>query len=147
MTDEPGIEGQGNKEPRLTDSWRVSIAACVIVCAMCLSAWRTLQAPRPPDEVSRFEGRFQSLRSRIPATDKIGLLTNLPASDAYLQARELYVAQYALAPAIIVRGKGSSLVLGDFYAERPPLPATDLEGLEPLADLGHGIVLYRKVAK
>lgn len=96
------------------------------------------------DDVGFYEERFGSLRSWIPAGETVGLLTNFPAGG-FESIRELFLAQYVLAPVVVViREKQPPLVIVDVYADQPPLPAGALAGLEPVMDLGNGVVLYRR---
>lgn len=117
----------------------------VLLLLLVLLATTTILPDRKHlDDVGLYEERFGRLRSRIPAGETVGLLTNLPAGG-FESMRELFLAQYVLAPAVVVIAeKQPPLVIVDVYADQPPLPAGALAGLEPVIDLGNGVVLHRR---
>jgi hypothetical protein len=103
------------------------------------------------DEISAHERRFEALRSALPKHGTVGYLgspqptarTPEEASSAALpHFRRYLLAQYTLAPVILIEGTGSELVVGDFDTGTPSAPP----GLSIVRDFGDGLVLFRRAA-
>lgn len=96
--------------------------------------------------VSRAEMRFAPLIARIPATAQIGYLTDLDPSSADYSAAFL-AAQYALAPrqlSILGKGPTPEWATGNFSRPVDFAAAGAAHNYEVIADLGTGVVLYRR---
>lgn len=98
--------------------------------------------------VSRAELRFAPLIARIPATAQIGYITDLdPSHPAYSAA--LMATQYALAPrqlSIVGKGIGPEWAAGNFSRPVDYASAGTTHGYDVVADMGNGVVLYRRKA-
>jgi hypothetical protein len=137
-----------------------SIRHCVALCAILLYAgfstvrWarRALHGPAHTgaDEISVYERRFDRLRRALPPTGVVGYLgypdPSAPPSDtvpspALLHFRRYLLAQYALAPLLLVEDTTRALVVGNYEpgSEGPP-PA----GFETAGEFGDGLVLFRR---
>lgn len=96
--------------------------------------------------VTRAELRFAPLLERIPATAQIGYLTDIaPSNSAYAAA--LLATQSALAPRqLFVIGEGPSpeWAAGNFSHPVDFAAIGAAQGYEMAADLGNGVVLYRR---
>lgn len=102
------------------------------------------------DEISVYERRFEALKSMLPSRGVIGYLGYRPtpgstpeeANAAALQHfRRYLLAQYALAPLLLVEGTAPDLVIGNFDGSAPVQPPP---GFRLLRDFGSGVVLYRR---
>jgi hypothetical protein len=109
-----------------------------------------LGAPSGTDEISRYERRFDRLRQALPRSGVLGYIGHpdptAPAtpgvpSPALLHFRRYLLAQYALAPLLVVEDTSAEFVVGNFDpgTERPP-PA----GFRQVGEFGDGLVLYRR---
>lgn len=96
--------------------------------------------------VSRAELRFAPLIARLPATARIGYFTDLdPSSPAYSAA--FLAAQYALAPrqlSILGKGARPEWAAGNFSRPVDFASAGAAHNYEVVADMGSGVVLYRR---
>lgn len=102
-----------------------------------------------PDEISANDQRFEELRSVLPARGVVGYLGHpevtgaTPAEEnsaALLHFRRYLLAQYALAPVVLIESTEPELVVGNFDSGAvPPPPA----GLRVMRLFGDGLVLYR----
>jgi len=122
----------------------------MLVWALLLLLWCSIATTLPnlklADDVSPSERRFSVLRSWIPKDTTVQLLTNVPATDVSLLNHEHFIAQYALAPAIVVRDQERPYVVVDLYGNLPPLAPEALAGCKRVVDLGNGVALYRRPA-
>jgi hypothetical protein len=102
------------------------------------------------DEISAYERRFQAARSVLPPRGMVGYLGSPEPTGAtpreanaaaLLHFRRYLLAQYALAPVLLVEGTDPEFVVGNFDpAALPAAPA----GLRLVRDFGDGVVLFRR---
>lgn len=96
--------------------------------------------------VSRAEVRFASLAERVPPSERLGYITDIdPASPAYSAA--FLAAQYALAPrrlSVLGKGRRPALSVGNFSRPQDYAAAGGNVGYEVAADLGNGVILFRR---
>ena len=106
-----------------------------------------------PDEVSRYEARFGSLKRVLPGHGVVGYVSDndpVARSDAAsAQARRAFkrylMTQYALIPLVVLRSVEADLVVGDF--ETPTsMGAPPPAGFVMVKDFGDGVVLFRRVS-
>ena len=140
-------------------SWaraRASVALLLVLLYAGASTVRWLHravewpARSAQDEISAYERRFQELRSVLPARGVVGYLGHPEPTGAtpreadaaaLLHFRRYLLAQYALAPVLLIESSGPELVVGNFDpAALPPAPA----GLRVVRDFGNGLVLFRR---
>ena len=104
------------------------------------------------DEISAHERRFEALRSALPKHGTVGYVgspeptARTPKeadSAALLHFRRHLLAQYTLAPVLLIEGTASELVVGNFDGGTPPAPP----GLSMVRDFGDGLVLFRRAAR
>jgi hypothetical protein len=91
------------------------------------------------DLVAEHQARFAALRRLLPRDGVVGYLSDEPGA-----AREYFLAQYALAPVVLDPAGARALVVGNFFdpARAPGLAAG--QGLVLVADLGAGVMLFRR---
>ncbi|MBL8236892.1 MAG: hypothetical protein JNM66_05705 [Bryobacterales bacterium] len=94
-----------------------------------------------PDGVTDFDARFAPLRAMLPAKGVIGYMTDAdtPASDTNAQA-EYHLAQYALAPVLVVRSSEQRFVVGNFHRAVTTGSLRD-RGFKLVREFGNGIAL------
>jgi hypothetical protein len=95
----------------------------------------------PLDGVTEFDSRFHALRAMLPAKGMIGYMTDpeTPAADTNAQA-EFHLAQYALAPVIVVQSAEQRYVVGNFHKVVTAGALRD-RGFKVIREFGRGIVL------
>ena len=132
----------------------VAVFAIVLYAGISTARWvrRAAQWPTQSgeDAISAYERRFDRLRRALPSTGVIGYLgspdPNAPAngagpSPALLHFRRYLLAQYTLAPLLLVEDTTQALVVGNF--ERDALPAPPA-GFEMAGEFGGGLRLFRR---
>jgi hypothetical protein len=90
--------------------------------------------------------RFAPVAARVPANAELGYITDLdPSQAAYASA--FLAAQYALAPRLLVMIDAQShpeQAVGNFSKPQDFAQAGDARGYSLEADLGNGVVLFRR---
>jgi hypothetical protein len=104
------------------------------------------------DEISTYERHFGKIRALLPGHGIVGYLSDpAPAGATPVEAnaaallgfRRYLLAQYTLAPVLLVKGTQPELVVGNFGSgAAPEVPA----GLRVVRDFGDGLVLFRRSA-
>ena len=140
-------------------SWVVSRArlglALVLLYALASgAAWLKLAASATgrsaPDEISTYERRFQEVRVALPARGVVGYLGRTdpagrtPAereATSLLDFKRYLLAQYALAPVVLIESTEPDFVIGNF--DRGKAPSTPA-GFGIQRDFGNGLVLFRR---
>jgi len=96
-----------------------------------------------PDEISANDLRFDGVRSLLPARGVVGYLGS-PAPEgatALLHFRRYLLAQYALAPVLLIETTDPEFVVGNF---EPGAAAPAQPGFAVVRDFGDGLVLFRR---
>lgn len=103
------------------------------------------------DEITAYENRFQALRRALPSSGVVGYLGDpaLGSGDAeqskrtaLLHFRRYLLAQYALAPILLVENTDPELLIGNF---EPGMPARVPPGFAMTREFGDGVVLFRRL--
>jgi hypothetical protein len=143
-----------------SEDWWGSIRTCLAVLLLLLyagaSTVRWLNEARDwpdssaQDEISGYERRFEPLKSVLPSHGVVGYLghpdpataspDDVPAT-AHLHFRRFLLAQYALAPVLLVDSTEPELVVGNFDPGPAPAPPA---GFRVAWESGHGLVLFRR---
>jgi hypothetical protein len=90
-----------------------------------------------------FDERFGRLADKLPSSGVVGYLSDQPFGD-HQSTAEYYLAQYALAPVVVISNTDRRLVVGNFiHAAGSAQSIAAGRGLDPVADLGDGIWLLR----
>lgn len=94
-----------------------------------------------PDGVTDFDNRFAGLRAMLPAKGVIGYMTDpeTPPADINAQA-EYHLAQYSLAPILVLRSTEQRFVVGNFHRGVTTGSLRD-RGFKLVKEFGNGIVL------
>lgn len=135
---------------------RVAILVVLAYAAVSSARWigeiASRGAPAGRDEISANDRRFAPVRGALSAAGRIGYVGDPPpdsrlpngSSAALLHFRRYLLAEYALAPVILIdHDTTSDLVLGNFDpGDARAAPA----GFRVVRDFGDGLVLYRRVA-
>jgi len=140
-------------------SWatsRVRIALLLVLLYAGASGVRWLhhaaQWPARPqqDEISANDRRFDRLRPELPTGGLVGYLGDPPLGGAtpsdsnavaLLHFRRYLLAQYALAPVVLVENTEPEFVVGNF--DPGTIPAAP-PGFRLVRDFGAGLVLFRR---
>jgi hypothetical protein len=102
------------------------------------------------DDISQYERRFEGLRSALPRRGTIGYVGSpeptpwtpgVENPTALQHFRRYLLAQYTLAPLLLVKRTDPDLVIGNFEPGQVPPPP---EGFVLDKDFGNGIVLFRR---
>lgn len=145
--------------PVPTVSWirtRAGMALLLVLLYAGASTIRWLQraaewpASEGQDEITAYERRFDELRSELPPHGVVGYLGHPEPTGAtpqeanaaaLLHFRRYLLAQYTLAPVLLIESTDPELIVGNFYpGTLPPVPA----GLQIVKDFGGGLVLFRR---
>ena len=135
---------------------RAAIALVLLYAGVSTVQWTQRVAQWPSeagrDEISANDRRFARLRSGLPAGGVVGYLGDPePAGPtareanaaALLHFRRQLLAQYALAPVVLMPGTGPDLVVGNFHGSTvPSVPP----GFLLADDFGDGVILFRRAA-
>lgn len=135
---------------------RVRIGLILLVLFSVVSSLRLLarqlrefRQAAGPDEITSYEARFHPLENLAPPGAPVGYVTGPepPGAEGGRLAFKRYVlTQYALLPAIVLPSARSALVVGNFDSTAQA-DSTALRGLEPVRDLGNGVILFRRTGE
>ena len=101
--------------------------------------WRA--NPAPNDIMAQRDQRFLLLRDALPKRGTVGYLSD--AANATDHEIRLMLAQFALAPVILVSGADQALVVGEFSDPAAVARGRDMK-LTVIRDLGDGLVLFAR---
>jgi glycosyltransferase involved in cell wall biosynthesis len=112
---------------------------------------RELRHASEPDEISRYEARFQGLRQVLPPYGRVGYVTDaVPQGDDVeaprLAFKRYLLTQYALVPTIVLPDFQGPLAVGNFQS---PYAADSAARHHPalVRDFGDGVMLLRPSAE
>jgi hypothetical protein len=124
----------------------ITVAATALLCL--LSTLRLLTGPLgalplqdPTREIARHaDERFADMRRALPKRGVVGYI----GDSGQTSLADYYSAQYALAPLLVERSINHSLVIGNFPASQPPMPALAEKNLGLVRDFQNGLFLFAK---
>lgn len=128
----------------LKSGWR-SWLGIVIVTVLAVHnllgifSWNDLRYPRilDSDEVSTYTRRFDELRDTLQYYRVAGY------RDDGQYAAGWFLAQYSLAPTVLVQGADQAVVVANFHSDESPQRRWVEDSLELIRDYDHGVALYR----
>lgn len=152
-TGTPPLREHGPK-PWAVNRARAGIALVLLYAAASGVAWIRLAATAPgqpaSDEISSYERRFVNLRAALPARGVVGYVgdpdpeggtPDQREANSLLHFKRYLLAQYALAPLVLIESTEPEVVVGNFDpGSRPSLPT----GFQIERDFGNGLVLLRR---
>lgn len=118
--------------------------------AACLKLAASARSRPATDEISAYEARFQELRTALPARGVVGYLGHPDPGGrspgerdaaSLLHFKRYLLAQYALAPLVLIESTEPEFVVGNFD---PGTTTTAPAGFRIVRDLGQGLVLFRR---
>jgi len=124
-------------------------ALAFLVCAALLTNVGGLMElwglpPANVGEMAQRDQRFEPLRNALPRRGMVGYVSDVP--DGVKLEMRLMLAQFSLAPVILVSGAEQEVIVGDFSN-----PNSIGRGLDPnltvLRDFGDGIVLLGRAQR
>ena len=135
---------------------RIALALVLLYAGASTVRWVQHGAHWPArasqDDISANDRRFAALRPLLPAHGLVGYLSDLKPTGAtpvdsnaaaLNHFRRYLLAQYALAPALLIEGTEPELVVGNFDSGTAP---TAPAGLRVVREFGDGLVLFRRSA-
>jgi hypothetical protein len=98
---------------------------------------------RPPiDGVTQFTARYQPVRSLLPDKGVIGYMTDpAAAADEVNATAEFYLAQYALAPIVVVNSSNQRYVVTNFHVMVTTGSMAD-QGFKLVREFGNGVAVF-----
>ena len=102
---------------------------------------RSTSSPLGQDYVSPADEKFAQLKTDLPARGVVGYISD--ETDVNERTKKYYLAQYALAPLIVVDNTSQPLVIGDFNKEESAVSGN----LVLRKRFGNGIVLFSQPEK
>jgi len=97
------------------------------------------------DETTLYLRRFEPLRKALPPHATVGYEADPedPLTDR-AEVRRFYLAQYALAPVILVAGSDRPLVVGNYRDPDRNCRLCRSSAFEIERDFGNGLILFRR---
>jgi GT2 family glycosyltransferase len=116
---------------------------------LLIRAFRDVPAITRPDEISRYERRFDGLRQVLLPHGQVGYLADSAAAisedgehPGRAHFKQYLLTQYALLPTLVRPDTRQPLVVGNF-ASVGELESGATRGLTPIRNFGNGVVLFR----
>jgi len=137
------------------NSWRAKMTGIFFLALVSLTSSAVLlrgTAPIVPgsmgkDAITLYLRRFEALRRVLPAHATVGYETDLDDSlEDRAEVKRFYLAQYALAPVIVVPGVDRDVVVAN-YENPGNCRICKSREFVLLKDLGDGLMLFRKAAR
>lgn len=128
---------------------RVRVGGVLLLTAACLSAvgqagsivFMPAREERDTARITESDQlRYRGLVEDLPSSGVVGYVADDP--DGPEATRSYYLAQYVLAPRILVQGDRQRFVLVDDQAGRSA--RVEMAGRRLLRDLGNGVRLYER---
>ena len=124
--------------------------ALLVLACLASSAAIAARVRRPAHAFGRDAttvelARLDRLRPLLPPGGAVGFETD--AEDVLHDRsalRRFYLAQYALAPVVVVAGRGEEIVVGDYADPAGRCRICAAPGFRRVADLGDGLMLFRR---
>ena len=144
----PGSVTSGKLNPTFVTIAAIAVAALGALGAMNSYQVSAAYSAQYPDAYGgeRAQTRFASLNERIPASAELGYFTDLDSSQPAF-APAFLAAQYAVAPRVLLIMDGRvqpEWAVGNFSQPQDFAAAGQARGYSMVADLGNGVILFRR---
>ena len=138
----------GRPNPTLITAVTLTVAALGALGALHSYQISSGYSGQYPDAYggARAQERFAPLNDRVPASAELGYFTDLNGSQPAFEPAFL-AAQYAVAPRVLLFLDGRvqpEWAVGNFSRPQDFAAAGDAKGYTLVADLGNGVVLFRR---
>ena len=138
----------GNPNPKLVTVAAIAVAALGALGAMNSYQVSAAYSAQYPDAYGgeRAQTRFAPLNDRVPASAELGYFTDLDGSQPAF-APAFLAAQYAVAPRVLLFLDGRvqpEWAVGNFSKPQDFAAAGEVRGYSMAADLGNGVILFRR---
>jgi hypothetical protein len=133
---------------------RIALLVILLYAGASTARWVKRGAESPArvaqDEISTYERRFDDLRKMLPPRGVVGYLGHPEPiggapreanAAALLHFRRYLLAQYSLAPLLLIESTEPDFVIGNFD---PGVTVPATAGLRVVRDFGDGLVLLRR---
>ena len=127
----------------------IAVALVLLYAGASTLRWLELAGEWPSrlgqDEISVYQRRMEVLRPVLPAHGVVGYVGDPdPAGSGALQHfRRYLLAQYSLAPVLLIESTEPEFVVGNFYRGATPAPPP---GFRVVRDFGDGLILFQRSA-
>ena len=117
----------------------VTVSVLAVHNLLDLISWRDLRYPPKidSDEVSTYTARFDELRDTLQYYRVAGY------RDDGQNAAGWFLAQYSLAPTVLVQGADQPVVVANFHSAESAQRGWVEDSLQLIRDYGQGVALYR----
>ncbi|MEW5796431.1 MAG: hypothetical protein AB1772_08720 [Candidatus Zixiibacteriota bacterium] len=131
-----------------TINWR-ALAGVALVTGLAVYnlpgvvTWPALRFPGriKPDDITTYTARFDALRDTLQFHRVAGYRDDGQHGGGW------FLAQYELAPTVLVQGAEQPLVVGNFHSDDSPELHWVRENLRLICDYGKGVSLYSGVSR
>ena len=96
------------------------------------------------DQITVYEKRFIELKEFLQNHLVAGYVSDYD-DNSNEDGIAYTMAQYVLAPIILVRGMKRNLIIGNFNSAKPDIKAYQKENLSLIRDFGNGVILFERM--
>lgn len=147
MTAPAEATGTGADHPSARARVWIAVGLVLVYAGASTLRWLDQAADWPSrpgqDEISVYQRRMEMLRPVLPDSGVVGYLGDPePTGTGALQHfRRYLLAQYSLAPLLVLEDTEPEFVVGNFYPGRTPAPPP---GFRVARDFGDGLMLFQR---
>jgi hypothetical protein len=96
------------------------------------------------DQIAKYEKRFSDLKAYLQNSTVVGYVSDFDdkSNDDGLAYG---MAQYVLAPVILVRGINRNFIIGNFQSAKPDIKAYEKSNISLTVDFGNGVMLFERM--
>ena len=96
------------------------------------------------DQITVYEKRFIGLKEFLQNHSVVGYVSDYD-DNSNGDGIAYTMAQYVLAPIILVRGIKRNFIIGNFNSAKPDIKAYQKENLSLIRDFGNGVILFERM--